>query len=144
MAVGDVVNGRLKRSITGTGSWNDDYQPAAGVEVVIFNLILEVDFQETSGSPDLTPTETVMAEASLYDGTDAHGLVLDSVSVTGVDSQADYEVKSVAFLGTPMKLPLTNSRYLRLNSSLSGGTDPLITYEATGACRLWYSGIQTK
>ena len=36
-----------------------------------------------------------------------------------------------------MKLPLTNSIYLRLRSSLSGGA-------ATGNVRLWYSGIQTK
>ena len=36
-----------------------------------------------------------------------------------------------------MKLPVTNSIYLRLDSSLAGGT-------ATGNIRLWYSGIQTK
>ena len=49
MAIGDIVTGKLDRSISAVGNWTNNYQPASGVEVVIFNLILEVDFPSTTG-----------------------------------------------------------------------------------------------
>ena len=135
MAVGDIVTGKLDRSVTAVGSWIDSYQPASGVEVIIFNIILEVDFPLTSGTGALAPTETVQARAILYDGTD--DVFLDTFSVTGTVTQGARQHSYISSLGTPMKLPLTNSMYLQLRSSLAGGA-------ATGNVRLWYSGIQTK
>ena len=70
-----IVTGKLDRSITGTGSWNDFYQPASGVEVLIFNIILEVDFGSTLGQSD-----TVLANASIYDGSDSVEIGVLSVS----------------------------------------------------------------
>ena len=135
MAVGDIVTGKLDRSVTAVGSWTNDYRPASGVEAVIFNLMLEVDFPVSSGSAELVGDEEARAEVGLFDGTDT--VQLDSLSLSGLSNQADYASKIVITLGTPMKLPVTNSIYLRLDSSLAGGM-------ATGNIRLWYSGIQTK
>ena len=134
MAIGDIITGRLDRSVTGTGSWVNQYRPASGVEVIILNIILEVDFPTASGTGSLDTSETAMASLGLDGGTDV--VVLDTLSVTGT-SGPDHQSKIVASLGTPMKLPVTNSVHIRLDSSLTGGA-------ATGNFRLWYTGIQTK
>ena len=139
-AVGEILtasnmNTYISNILDAVGSWTNDYRPASGVEVIIFNIILEVDFPSTASTLDLANGETAKANAGLFDGTDA--LMLDSISVAGKTNQAIYHPQIVAGFGTPMKLPVTNSIYLRLSSSLTGG-------QATGNIRLWYSGIQTK
>ena len=135
MAVGDIVTGKLDRNVTGAGNWTDSYQPASGDEVIIFNIILEVDFPLTTTGADLDSNMTAKAFAVLFDGTDA--VLIDDLAVIGSPNSLDLKRKIVTILGTPMKLPVTNSIYLRLDSSLSGGG-------ATGNIRLWYEGIQTK
>ena len=127
MAIGDIVTGKLLRSITSTGTWFNDYRPASGVGVIIFNIVLEIGFGST-----LTTGETALAETRLRDGT--NDVMLDSLTIEGAPGSG---TQVVTALGTPMKLPVTNSVYLRLFSSLQGGP-------AQGSIRLWYSGIQTK
>ena len=135
MAVGDIVTGKLNRSVTSSGNRTNDYRPASGVEAIIFYIWLEIDFPVGStASAALISGETARAEVGLFDGTDV--IQFDSLSLEGTSNQADYASKIVIPLETPMKLPVNNSIYLRLSSSL--------TDNATGNFRLWYSGIQTK
>ena len=127
MAIGDIVTGKLERSITNTGTWNDYYRPASGVEVIIFNIVLQISFGTT-----LSTGKTALAETGLREGNNV--LTLDSLTINGPPGSGSQVVTA---LGTPMKLPVTNSVYLRLYSSLQGAS-------AIGSIYLWYSGIQTK
>ena len=97
MAIGDVVSG-MGSNIADSGTV--DYQPAAGVEAMIFG----VGCATAGAAPNACPQATV----ALYDGSD----------------QADHLVEAGgAMWANPLRLMVNNTNYLRIQNTSGGASD---------------------